>query len=49
MTDLLKIRDREPKQGEQLTEPKIGGLYPVAGAFLGGAAMASVATALFLL
>lgn len=39
----LKIRDREPEQGEQFTEPKIGGLYPMAGIFVGGMAVGIVA------
>ncbi|MEL7466169.1 MAG: hypothetical protein AAFN79_19005 [Pseudomonadota bacterium] len=43
----LNIRDREPKQGEQFTEPKIGGLYPLAAAFLAGAALVAVAALLF--
>lgn len=42
-TDPLKIRDREPQQGEQFTEPKIGGLYPMAGIFIGGVAVRIVA------
>ena len=49
MTDILQVRDREPKQGEQFTEPKIGGLYPIAGAFIGGAVIATVATMAVLL
>lgn len=49
MTDLLQLKDREPKQGEQFTEPKIGGLYPIAGAFIGGAAIAAAATVAVLL
>ncbi len=27
----LNLRDREPEQGEPFSEPKAGGLYPVAG------------------
>lgn len=27
----LNLTDREPEQGEQFSEPKAGGLYPVAG------------------
>ena len=27
----LNLRDREPEQGEQFSEPKAGGLYPFAG------------------
>lgn len=37
--NILNLRDREPKQGEQFTEPKIGGLYPVAATVAGGAAL----------
>lgn len=43
MTDLLEIRDREPEQGEQFTEPKIGGLYPIAASFAAGAALTAAA------
>lgn len=41
----LKLKDREPIQGEQFTEPKIGGLYPLAGMFLAGLALGVVAAA----
>ena len=43
----LNVRNREPKQGEQFTEPKIGGLYPLAAAFFAGAALVGVAAFLF--
>jgi len=32
----MTLKDREPRQGEQFTEPKIGGLYPIAGTFVAG-------------
>lgn len=32
----LSLQDREPRQGDQFSEPKIGGLYPVAGTFVAG-------------
>lgn len=43
MTDILKVREREPKQGERFTEPKIGGLYPIAGVFVAGALVGAMA------
>ncbi len=44
VTEPLKLKEREPRQGEQFTEPKIGGLYPIAGIFLGGVAVGVAAT-----
>lgn len=32
----MALRDREPRQGEQFAEPKIGGLYPIVGTFVAG-------------
>lgn len=39
----LSIKDREPRQGEQFTEPKIGGLYPIAGTFVAGLVLGGLA------
>ncbi len=39
----LKLKDREPRQGEQFTEPKLGGLYPVAGIFFAGISIGALA------
>ncbi len=47
-TDAMKLRDREPRQGEQFTEPKIGGLYPLVATFLTGLILGGVAYAVFL-
>ena len=42
-TEPLHVTEGEPKQGEQFTEPKIGGLYPMAGVIVGVIAVAVVA------
>ena len=42
----LNVRNREPKQGEQFTEPKVGGLYPFAAAVAAGAALFLLAVGL---
>ena len=39
----LSVKDREPRQGEQFTEPKIGALYPVAGSFVAGLVLGGLA------
>lgn len=39
----LILKDREPRQGEQFTEPKIGGLYPIAGTFVAGLVLGGLA------
>ncbi len=39
----LTIKDREPRQGEQFTEPKLGGLYPIAGTFVAGLLLGGLA------
>lgn len=39
----LAMKDREPRQGEQFTEPRIGGLYPIAGTFAAGAVLGGLA------
>lgn len=49
LTEPLKLKDREPVQGEQFTEPKLGGLYPIAGIFIGGVAVGAAAVAFALL
>ncbi|MEX2518580.1 MAG: hypothetical protein WD969_04520 [Paracoccaceae bacterium] len=49
VTEPLKLKDREPIQGEQFTEPKIGGLYPLAGMFIAGVAVGGAAAAVALL
>jgi hypothetical protein len=49
MVDVLKVREREPRQGEQFTEPKVGGLYPLAGTFIAGLVMGAVACAVYFL
>lgn len=49
MSELLELRDREPEQGEQFTEPKIGGLYPIAASFVAGAALSAAAAWVVLL
>ncbi|MEO0360117.1 MAG: hypothetical protein AAF322_03365 [Pseudomonadota bacterium] len=38
----LNVKDREPKQGEQFTEPKVGGLYPMAGLAIAAVALVAV-------
>lgn len=42
-TEPLHLTEGEPEQGEQFTEPKIGGLYPMAGILIGGIAIGGVA------
>lgn len=42
-TKPLHITEDEPAQGEQFTEPKIGGLYPMAGIVIGGVVVICVA------
>lgn len=32
----MALKDREPRQGEQFSEPKVGGLYPIASTFVAG-------------
>lgn len=39
----LSLKDREPRQGEQFTEPKVGGLYPIAGTFAAGLILGGLA------
>ncbi len=39
----LSLKDRDPRQGEQFTEPRIGGLYPVAGTFVAGLVLGGLA------
>ena len=39
----LSLKDRKPRQGEQFSEPEIGGLYPVAGTFVAGLVLGGLA------
>ena len=39
----LSLKDRKPRHGEQFTEPKVGGLYPVAGTFVAGLILGGLA------
>lgn len=39
----LNLKDRAPRQGEQFTEPRIGGLYPIAGTFAAGLILGGLA------
>jgi len=39
----MRLKDRAPRQGEQFTEPKIGGLYPLAGTFVAGLVLGGLA------